>query len=83
MTPEEQLQVDLQEMEQVCLHPGWKVVERRVQGAIDSFNEALLLAPLPEVERIRQRILAYKELLELPKTILDQFKEKAAQDSPE
>ncbi len=83
MTPEEQIAVDMADIEQVTLSPAWKVVTRRLQDAIDSFTDSTMKAPLHDVERLRQRVLAYKELLDLPATIADQFKEMKAQEPQE
>ncbi len=83
MTDFEQLAVDAGEIEQVVLNPGWRVIERKLNKAIKEFTEAVMVAPLADKERLCQRVLAYQELLNLPKEILDEFKEKKAQHSAE
>ncbi len=82
MTQEEQLEVDIREVEQLVLHQGWKVVERRLTQAIEGFQDALLVAPFADVERLRQRIIVYKELLKLPTEVMDQFKEMKDREDP-
>lgn len=75
MTKEEQLTVDMQQIEQVTLHQGWRVVVRRIEAAIAAHMDAILVAPVTEKEKLCQKVLAYKELLDLPGDIAQQFKE--------
>ncbi len=75
MTELEQLQVELNQIQQIVDSPAWAVITKRLNYGIEIYVERTLNAPTWETSiASRERVKAYRELLELPSLIADQFK---------
>ena len=79
MTPDEVL-ADERAIEQLILHPGWEVVVKRLKFGIEDATERLIHSNLQmeQAQGWRHRILAFKELLDLPALIREQAKDASA-----
>ncbi len=76
MTDQEQLRVELNQIQQIIDSPAWVVVTNRLKYGIDLYVERTLNAPTWETSiAFRERVKAYRELLNLPSLIADEFKE--------
>jgi hypothetical protein len=80
MTDLEQIEIDARLIEQVVQNPAWEVINRRLNFGIESFIEGLLSTKITpdEANWYRQRVLAYRELLDLPTLIRKQAKDALA-----
>lgn len=78
------LEADLRAIVQIEQHPAWDVVRRRVADAVLNYTDMIVSVSqldLAQTQALRQRIQAYKELLDLPRLIKEQVQKKR-QDSP-
>ena len=76
MTEQEQLQVELNQIQQIVDSPAWAVIATRLKSGINLYVERTLNAPTWETSiAFRERAKAYRELLNLPGLIADEFKE--------
>lgn len=84
MTEQEQIEMDARLIEQVMLSPAWEVITRRIGYGVETFTDLVLIPGLDplKTEAFRARVIAYKELLDLPALIRSQIKQNApANDS--
>ena len=78
MTELEQLQVEVNQIQQIVDSPAWAVITKRLKSGIDLYVERTLNAPTWETSiAFRERVKVYRELLELPSLIADEFKQEA------
>lgn len=79
MDPEE-IMADSRAVEQLILHPAWAVVVKRLGFAIEEATEGLIHSNLQmeAAQGYRHRVLAFRELLDLPALIREQAKDASA-----
>ena len=76
MTELEQLRVELNQIQQIVDSPAWAIITSRLNLGINKYVERTLDAPTWETSiAFRERVKAYRELLNLPSLIADEFKE--------
>jgi hypothetical protein len=77
VTEREELEKDALDIAQLAMADAWGVIRKRLGWGIQTHLELLLtpgLDPL-KAEHFRQRVLAYRELLDLPELIRKQAQE--------
>ena len=80
MTDLEQIELDAILIEQIVQSPAWEAITRRLTIGIEEFIERLLVSNITQdqAQAFRQRVLAYRELLDLPALIRQQAKDASA-----
>ncbi len=82
MMTREEIESDLRQVRQLVDHPGWAIVKKRLTWGIEEFIERLLVSSitLDQAQGFRQRVLAYRELLDLPALLEQQSKDASASE---
>lgn len=73
----EALQMEKAAIEQLMQHHGWAVFQKRIGYGIENYTELLLTSNLDQnrTQAARERVLAYRELLNLPVLIAEQIEQ--------
>lgn len=73
----ERLTMERSAIQQLMATPQWQVFEKRIGYGIKTYNEILLTSFLDydKTQAVRERVLAYRELRDLPGLIDEEIKQ--------